>query len=83
MTKFLIQSVFALPNETVLAGIVQEGTITVGMKSKDLGLTTVKSIDSGNKKVSSAATGSSVGLHVTKLKMKNESGLSNRLVEFN
>lgn len=83
MAKFLIHSVFATPNETILAGIVQEGTISAGMKSTDLEPMEVKSIEKLNKKVGSASAGENIGLHVTKLKMKNESSLFNKLVEFN
>ena len=84
MAKFLIQSVFALPKELVLAGIVQEGVITAGMKSNALESMTVLSIEQANKNVAQAAKGSAVGLHVNRLKsMKNESSLFNKMVDFN
>ena len=84
MAKFLIQSVFALPNELVLAGIVQDGSITIGMKSKGfLEDMTVKSIEQSNKKIPSASAGMNAGLHVNRLKsMKNESSLFNKIIEF-
>jgi len=83
MAKFLIQSVFGLPNELVLAGIVQEGTITPGMKSNDLELMAVISIEKSNKKVESAEQGSMVGLHVNRLKkMATEGSLFGKIVEF-
>jgi len=83
MAKFLVQSVFALPKETVLAGIVQDGTITVGMKSQALETMTVVSIESMNKKISAANTGMSVGLHVSKLSMKTEASLFGKVIDFN
>jgi translation elongation factor EF-Tu-like GTPase len=83
MAKFLIQSVFGLPKELILAGIVQEGTITIGMKSDDLELMTISSIEKFNKKIPSAEQGSNVGLHVNRLKkMETESALFGKLVEF-
>ncbi|MFA5406279.1 MAG: hypothetical protein WC307_02890 [Candidatus Nanoarchaeia archaeon] len=82
MTKFLIQSVFATPKESILAGIVQDGIINPGMKSIDLELMEVKSIESKNKTISAAETGMNVGLHVTKLSMKTEASLSNKIIEF-
>ncbi|MDD5499714.1 MAG: hypothetical protein PHT91_02460 [Candidatus Nanoarchaeia archaeon] len=83
MVKFLVQSVFALPSELILAGIVQEGTIAIGMKSEDLELMTIKSIEKFNKKVESAETGSNVGLKVNRLKkMETESALFNKILEF-
>ncbi|MDD2678749.1 MAG: hypothetical protein PHS81_02630, partial [Candidatus Nanoarchaeia archaeon] len=62
MAKFLVQSVFALPSELILAGIVQEGTIAIGMKSEDLELMTIKSIEQANKKISSASAGMNIDL---------------------
>jgi translation elongation factor EF-Tu-like GTPase len=83
MAKFLIQSVFALPKELVLVGVVQEGTINVGMKSTDLELMTVSSIEKFNKKIESAETGSNVGLKVNRLKkMATEGLLTNKMLEF-
>ncbi|MDD4353170.1 MAG: hypothetical protein PHN56_01795 [Candidatus Nanoarchaeia archaeon] len=83
MAKFLIHSVFALPNELVLAGIVQERTITNGMNSEDLELITVISIEKFNKKIPSAEQGSMVGLHVNRLKkMSTESALFGKIIEF-
>jgi translation elongation factor EF-Tu-like GTPase len=79
----LIQSVFALPKELVLVGVVQEGTINVGMKSTDLELMTVSSIEKFNKKIESAETGSNVGLKVNRLKkMATEGLLTNKMLEF-
>jgi translation elongation factor EF-1alpha len=90
MAKFLIQSVFALAKnskneaETILAGIVQEGRITIGMKSNDLELMEVKSIEQFNKKITQANAGMNIGLHVNRLKkMATESMLFNKLIEFN
>ncbi len=83
MAKFHVQAVFALPAELVLSGIVQEGLITKGMKSDDLELMTISSIEKFNKKVESAETGSNVGLHVNRLKkMATESLLTNKVLEF-
>lgn len=83
MAKFLIQSVFALPKELVLVGVVQEGTINVGMKSTDLELMTVSSIEKFNKKIESAETGSNIGLKVNRLKkMATEGLLTNKMLEF-
>ncbi|HLE06097.1 MAG TPA: hypothetical protein VI790_01995 [Candidatus Nanoarchaeia archaeon] len=83
MAKFLIQSVFAMPTKTVLVGIVQDGTITVGMKSQALETMTVVSIESMNKKISAANTGMNVGLHVNKLSMKTEASLFGKIIDFN
>jgi translation elongation factor EF-1alpha len=88
MAKFLIQAVFALAKtpkneaETVLMGIVQDGRITIGMKSNDLELIEVKSVESMNKRISAAETGMNAGLHVAKLSMKTEAALFGKIIDF-
>lgn len=84
MVKFLVYDVFALPNELVMTGTPQDGTIRVGMKCPVATETlTINKIELNRKMISESPQGALVGLHTNRLKtMKAEGALSRTLVDF-
>jgi hypothetical protein len=86
MAKFLVWSPIpsSLPNEIVLNGIVQDGVINIGMKSSELDVMIVRSIESlKEEKIYSASAGMNVYLHVTWQKSLQKAGiLCDKIFEF-